>query len=218
MIWYYDILRGRVFFQKSGVLEELCFFDPRWKMRREKLLPELALFLGRLPWRRGKSLNMCRKRWLGTENDFNHLVLWHDDHMITISYDHTIIWLYYHIIISSQHQMVEVIFSAKSRFSTHWVVYPLAKEVSPKINALEAITFYDERASDAQTCLAPPKRQFLENKNWPPKFSEIVLVQNVFQRRKMKSCKSSETRFAKVSRRSELCSGGKRPFEISKTF
>ena len=32
----------------------------------------------------------------------------------------------------------------------------------------------------------------------------------------MKSCKSSETRFAKVSRRSEPCSGGKRPFEVSK--
>ena len=32
----------------------------------------------------------------------------------------------------------------------------------------------------------------------------------------MKNCKLSETRFAKVSRRSELCSGGKRPFEVSK--
>ena len=32
----------------------------------------------------------------------------------------------------------------------------------------------------------------------------------------MKNCKSSETRFAKVSRRSELCSRGKRPFEILK--
>ena len=32
----------------------------------------------------------------------------------------------------------------------------------------------------------------------------------------MKSCKSSETRFAKVWRRSEPCSTGKRPFEVSK--
>ena len=37
-----------------------------------------------------------------------------------------------------------------------------------------------------------------------------------FQRRKMKHCKSPETRFAKVSRRSEPCSRGKRPFEVSK--
>ena len=41
------------------------------------------------------------------------------------------------------------------------------------------------------------------------------LTSKKFEIWKMKSCKSSETRFAKVSRRSELCSGGKRPFEIS---
>ena len=71
-----------LFFQKSGVLEELWIFDPRWQMRRKKSLPELALFLGRLPWRRGKGLNTCRKPRLGTENDFNHLVLWYYDIMI----------------------------------------------------------------------------------------------------------------------------------------
>ena len=32
----------------------------------------------------------------------------------------------------------------------------------------------------------------------------------------MKNCKSSETHFAKVSHRSKLFSGGKRPFEVSK--
>ena len=32
----------------------------------------------------------------------------------------------------------------------------------------------------------------------------------------MKTCKSPETRFPKVSRRSEPCSRGKRPFEVSK--
>ena len=46
--------------------------------------------------------------------------------------------------------------------------YPFSKEVSPKINELQAITFYDRHASDAQTCLAPPKRQFLENKIFHP--------------------------------------------------
>ena len=44
----------------------------------------------------------------------------------------------------------------------------------------------------------------------------MFLSKKFFQRRKMKCCKSSETRFAKVSRRSEPCSGGKRPFEVSK--
>ena len=37
-----------------------------------------------------------------------------------------------------------------------------------------------------------------------------------FRRRKMKCSKSSETRFPKVSRRSEPSSRGKRPFEVSK--
>ena len=37
-----------------------------------------------------------------------------------------------------------------------------------------------------------------------------------FRRRKMKRWKSSETRFGKFSRRSELCLRGKRPFKVSK--
>ena len=45
---------------------------------------------------------------------------------------------------------------------------------------------------------------------------EVILkFPKKYQRQKMKICKSSETRFAKVSRRSEICSGGKRPFEVS---
>ena len=43
-------------------------------MRRQKLLPVVRLFLGRLPWRRGKQPKMCFGPGLGTENDFNHLV------------------------------------------------------------------------------------------------------------------------------------------------
>ena len=50
----------RFFFEETGVLEELGFFKPQWQIRRQKLLPEVDLFLGRLPWRRGKRLNMCR--------------------------------------------------------------------------------------------------------------------------------------------------------------
>ena len=64
------------YFQKGEVLEELWISKRYWHVRRKKLLPELPLFLGRLPWRRGKWFNMCRNPRLGTENDFNHLVLW----------------------------------------------------------------------------------------------------------------------------------------------
>ena len=78
-------------FQKGEVLEELWISKRYWHVRRKKLLPQLPLFLGRLPWRRGKRLNMCWKPRLGTENDFNHLVF--------ACYDHTIIW-YYDILIS----------------------------------------------------------------------------------------------------------------------
>ena len=62
-------------FQEPGVLEELGGFDRHWHVPRNKLLPLMRLFLGRLPWRGGKRLNMCRNPGLGTENDFNHLVL-----------------------------------------------------------------------------------------------------------------------------------------------
>ena len=47
-------------------------------------------------------------------------------------------------------------------FDTYWVVYPFAKELSPKINELQAITFDQESASDAQTIVAPPKHLFID--------------------------------------------------------
>ena len=62
-------------FQETGVLEELGRFERHWQVGRKKLLPVVNLFLGRLPWRRGKRFNMCRKPRLGTENEFNHSVL-----------------------------------------------------------------------------------------------------------------------------------------------
>ena len=73
-IKFFQKFSGSIFFQKNEVLEEQRFFFPRWHVRRKKLLPEVPLFLGRLPWRRGKRFNMCRQPRLGTENDFNHLV------------------------------------------------------------------------------------------------------------------------------------------------
>ena len=57
-----------------------------------------------------------------------------------------------------------------------------------------------------QKIIAPPKPHFF----WKiRKFSQKKIPKKSFQRRKMKNCKSSETCFAEVSRRSELCSGGK---------
>ena len=48
-------------FEETSVLEELGRFERHWQVGRKKLLPVVNLFLGRLPWRRGKRLNMCRK-------------------------------------------------------------------------------------------------------------------------------------------------------------
>ena len=77
----------RFFFQLSGVLEELRGPQRHWHVPRKKLLPVVRFFLGRLPWRRGKRLNMCWNPRLGTENDFNHLMLWCYDNMIVWWYD-----------------------------------------------------------------------------------------------------------------------------------
>ena len=65
----------RFFFQETGVSDEPGIFERHQQIRLQKLLPEVGLFLGRLPWRRGKRFNLCRKPGPGTENDFNHLVL-----------------------------------------------------------------------------------------------------------------------------------------------
>ena len=50
-----------LFFQKTCDLEEPDTFERHWQIRRKKLLPEVGFLLGRLPWRRGKRLNLCRK-------------------------------------------------------------------------------------------------------------------------------------------------------------
>ncbi len=50
-----------IVFQETGDLGEPDTFVRHWQIRRKKLLPEVGLLLGRLPWRRGKRLNLCRK-------------------------------------------------------------------------------------------------------------------------------------------------------------
>ena len=65
---------------------------------------------------------------------------------------------------------------------------------------------------EVQKCVAPqnPDKN-IEKRNFETeKFAKII-----FRRRKMKCCKSSETRFGKVWGRTELCLRGKRSFEIS---
>ena len=64
MFWtffYKKILILEFVFQETGDLEEPDTFERHWQIRRKKLLPEVGLLLGRLPWRRGKRLNLCRK-------------------------------------------------------------------------------------------------------------------------------------------------------------
>ena len=46
-------------FQETGVLEELGGFERHWHVCRQKLLPVVRLFLGRVPWRRGKQGGLC---------------------------------------------------------------------------------------------------------------------------------------------------------------
>ncbi len=75
--------------------------------------------------------------------------------------------------------------------------------------------FDEESASDAQTIVAPPKNLFIDFTQF---FFEKKSPKHIFRRPNMKCRESSETRFGKVSRQSEPCSRGKRPFEISKKF
>ncbi len=52
---------ARFCLKETGDLGEPDTFVRHWQIRRKKLLPEVGLLLGRLPWRRGKRLNLCRK-------------------------------------------------------------------------------------------------------------------------------------------------------------
>ena len=56
---FQKILEVNFCFQETGVLEELGGFERHWHVRRKKLLPVVRLFLGRVPWRRGKQGGLC---------------------------------------------------------------------------------------------------------------------------------------------------------------
>ena len=67
--------------------------------------------------------------------------------------------------------------------------------------------FDAEADFDVKKCLAPPK--LVENREKPKKKIQF-LFRKKFRRQKIESCKSSETRFPEVSRRSERSSRGER--------
>ena len=71
--------------------------------------------------------------------------------------------------------------------------------------------YLEESDFDVQKSLAPPKS--VKNDEIPKKKSEKK-SQFLFRRQKIENCKSSETRFPEVSRRSELSSWDKRAFEV----
>ena len=64
---------------------------------------------------------------------------------------------------------------------------------------------------DVKKSLAPPKSAKNHEK---PKKKRGTLSEKKNRRQKIESCKSSETRFPEVSRRSERSSRGKRTFEV----
>ena len=129
--------------------------------------------------------------------------------LIIISYYRNIVISYYHDTIRP-HDVSRFGCQVKGK-NTNRVVFPFAKDRIDKINALRAITFHDAPASDAQTIVAPPKHLVID---FTPIFCDKKASKLFVRRRKIKSCKSPETRFPKVSRRSEPSSGCKQPFEI----
>ena len=121
------------------------------------------------------------------------------DHTITLPPDHNAKWL--------------KSFSVPSQGFRHILSsLPLRQGSLPKNKWTTGNNF--STSQRGKKMVAPPKPHFFEKKS-TPKIFEKILSNFFFRRRKMKSCKSSETRFAKVSRRSELCSRGKRPFKVS---
>ena len=76
-------------------------------------------------------------------------------------------------------------------------------------NGVSEAKFDAEADFDVKKCLAPPKS--VENLEKPTKKSEKFSEQK-FRRQKIESCKSSETRFPEVSRRSERSSRGEQKF------
>ena len=124
-------------------------------------------------------------------------------HIIILSSDHNTKWLKSFLVPSQRFRHI------LSRL-------PLLQGSLPKNKGSSGNDFLRRICQRGLKIHSPSKTSLLWTKKSTPKILAKNSSQFFFQRRKMKSCKSSETRFAKVSRRSELCSRGKRPFEVSK--
>ena len=110
---------------------------------------------------------------------------------------------------------VSLFWPKSQRKNGNRVFYPSAKSRTElKLSSL-GVVFRGRRASGAQKFIAPPKRLVLD---LTVDSFQNVFVNFVFRRRKTKCWESSETRFPKVSWRSEPSLRGKRPFEVSKNF
>ena len=64
--------------------------------------------------------------------------------------------------------------------NTYWVIYPSSKEVSPKIRAVRAITFYDAASNADLKIIAPPKPHFFWKKIDPGNFCTIFFRKTFF--------------------------------------
>ena len=84
---------------------------------------------------------------------------------------------------------------------------PLRQGSLPKDKGTSGNNFLRRICQRGSKINSSSKTSLFQNKNRPRNFLHQFFSRIFFRRRKMKNCKSSETRFAKVSRRSELCSG-----------
>ena len=83
------------------------------------------------------------------------------------------------------------------------------------MSELLAITLNDDSAIDAQEFVAPPKRHFLKKTDLEI-LDIFVLPPKI--KNEMKNCKSSESQFAKILHRSDLCSMGGQQLEVLKNL
>ena len=97
----------------------------------------------------------------------------------------------------------------------NWAFYPSAKSPTDLKTISSGVIFRGRSATNAQKFVAPPKRLVFD---LTPEIFTKNRQKFCFRCRKMKRRESSETRFPKVSRQSELCSRGKRPFKVCRQW
>ena len=156
---------------------------------------------------------------------YYHTIILSYCHPIILSYHPIIKSSYHHIMISSYHNIMWSWHHNTEWLKSFLVPSPGFRHILSRLPLLQG-SLLKNKGSWGNNFLrricwggskshSSSKTSPFQKKKWPPKiFAKKKQKQN--RRRKTKNCKSSETRFAKVSRRSELCSRGKRPFKVSK--